>query len=136
MKKIVLFALLLATVTAASAHAINEPRWGYRYTCYFDNYSGPAEDPGTTIWTVRTRTGQGPSTIVWSYETFDVSYGTGTDTYKAAWAKPADQSNGTTVWEHTLNGGAQCKRTVVYPYGNYIFFEQCTDGHTRTCLLG
>ena len=132
MKKVVLFALLLATVAAASAHAINnEPRWGATYICYYDNYTGNASDPGYSTWSSRV---QLSPTLITSKETFTTSYGT--DTYKAAWAKPEPQANGSTLWEFTFNPyGPQCKRTIVYPGSYTITFNECTDGHSRVCYL-
>lgn len=133
MKKIVLCALLLATVAAASAHAIVEPQWGANYHCYYDNYSGNASDPGFSVWTQTARYGSGANLLIRCLESFDTSYGG--DTYKCSWAKPVDQANGTTVWEFTFNPyGPQCKKTTVYPPGAYaITFQECTDGHSRTC---
>jgi hypothetical protein len=131
MKKVVLFALLLATAAAAAAHAVTEPRWGATYLCYYDNYSGNASDPGYSTWHSRVPLS---SNLIASKETFTTSYGT--DTYKAAWAKPVDQANGSTLWEFTFNPyGPQCKKTFVYPGAYTITFNECTDGHSRTCYL-
>ena len=136
MKKIVLFALLLATVAAASAHAANlEPRWGARYYCYYDNYSGNASDPGFSTWKQPVRYNPDGNLLIRALEDLDTSYGG--DTYKCSWAKPEPQANGTTKWEFTFNPyGPQCKKTTVYPPNAYaITFEECTDGHSRTCYL-
>ena len=73
-------------------------------------------------------------TLIRAQETFTTSYGG--DTYKCSWAKPADQTNGSTIWEFTFNPyGPQCKRTIVYPGAYTITFNECTDGHSRTCYL-
>jgi hypothetical protein len=129
MKKIVLSALLLATV-AASAHAITGPRFNVLYTCYYsDNYTGAAESPGWSFWQQRTGS---TSTLIYTNETFKTSWGS--DTYRATWAKPYDVGYPYyyTRWEFTFNPyGPQCKDTRVY--GAYIEFRNCTDGHSRTC---
>lgn len=136
MKKVVLFALLLAAVAAASAHAYNEPQWGALYTCDYSNYSGNAIDFGISFWQVTARYNPGGNPLIRSTETFQASYGW--DTYKASWAiKPENGTTGpggSTNWEFTFNpDGPQCKHTLVYPGGNYITFGQCTDGHSRVC---
>ncbi len=132
MKKVVLFALLLATVAAASAHAINEPQWGASYTCDYSNYSGNATDYGTSYWLETSRVWPGGTLLIRSNETFTTSYGT--DTYKASWAKPEPGPYGSTIWEFTFNPyGPQCKKTIVYSGSYYIDFQQCTDGHSRFC---
>jgi len=134
MKKIALFALLLATFSAVSAHAIVEPRWGARYLCYYDNYTGSASDPGASTWVQTARYNSGANLLIRSLESFDTSYGG--DTYKCSWAKPADQANGSTIWEFTFNPyGPQCKKTIVYPGAYTLSFAECTDGHSRVCYL-
>jgi hypothetical protein len=133
MKKVVLFALLLAAVAAASAHAVNyEPRWGASYICYYDNYHGNASDPGYSTWHNPVYYLGGD--LIRAKETFTTGYGT--DTYNCSWAKPVAQANGSTLWEFTFNpAGPQCKRTIVYPGAYTITFNDCTDGHSRTCYL-
>src|ERR671918_2016246 len=133
MKKVALIVLLFATV-AASAHAINyEPRWGATYICYYDNYHGNASNPGYSVW--HNPVYYNPGTLlIRAQETFTTSYGT--DTYNVSWAKPVPQSNGSTLWEFTFNPyGPQCKKTFVYPGAYTITFNECTDGHSRTCYL-
>lgn len=128
MKKIVLFALLLAVATSAFAHS--EPQMNKIYYCNYTNYSGPAKDPGLSWWEKR----PGSSTsILYTFEHFQLSNGTSWDAYKATWAKPDTDDYGITTWEFTFKDGPQCKRTVVTPGGFTISFSQCTDGHTRYC---
>ena len=40
-----------------------------------------------------------------------------------------------TTWEFTFAGGPQCKKTVVSYDRTFITFNECTDGHSRTCYL-
>jgi hypothetical protein len=131
MKKVVLFALLLAAVTAASAHAINLPMWNATYTCEYDNYSGPASDPGWSRWV--NPIGNPP--LIYATEQFKVPYLSGQDNHRVAWAKPVhNYYYGFTTWEFT-DSPVQCKDTRVYPGAYYIVFQNCTDGHTRYCYI-
>jgi hypothetical protein len=131
MKRIVLFALLLATF-AASAHAISGPRFGVIYTCYYNSdYTGAAANPGWSFWQKRAG---GSATLIYTTEHFQTSWGS--DGYLATWAKPYDVGYPYyyTRWEYTFNPyGPQCKDTRVYGGGTYIEFYNCTDGHSRTC---
>jgi opacity protein-like surface antigen len=137
MKKVVLFALLLATVAAAaaSAQSHNEPRWSSTYRCDYQNYSGNASDPGYSTWHNPVYYNPGGTPLIRAQETFTTSYGT--DTYNCSWAKPSTPGWGfSTTWEFTFNpSGPQCKKTVVSPGAYKIVFNECTDGHTRTCTL-
>lgn len=131
MKKIVLCALLLATFAAVSAHAISGPRFGVLYQCHYEGYTGAAENPGWSFWLKRTG---GTSTLLYTNETFQTSGGS--DTYRATWAKAQDVGYPYyfTRWEFTFNPyGPQCTDTRVYGGGTYIEFDDCTDGHRRTC---
>ena len=128
MKKVVLFALLIAAATSAFAH--QEPQMWKIYSCSYDNYSGPAMNPGLSYWEKR----PGSSTeLIYTFEHFKKTNGTW-DAYKATWAKPVTDYYGFTTWEFTFNPyGPQCKRTVISPGGYTISFSQCGDGHTRYC---
>ncbi len=133
MKKVVLFALLLATVAAASAQAAHhEPKWGVPYLCFYDNYYGNASDPGYSVWYNQVPVN---SNLIRALEDLDTSYGG--DTYKCSWAKPNTPglpAYNPTTWEFTFNpSGPQCKNTTVSPNRSVIIFQDCTDGHTRTC---
>jgi hypothetical protein len=131
MKKIVLTALSLAFCAAVSAHAFQEPQWGQRYQCFAFSNSGN----GIFTWAQRTRTGRDSNLIIWGSESLNSQ-----NPYKANWAKPTplDQNNpnGSTVWEFTLPGVAQCTKVIVYPSGNYISFQQCNDTGNRFCQRG
>lgn len=133
MKKVVLFALLLATVAAASAQAVDyQPKWGIPYYCIYYNYSGPASNPGYSTWHNPVYYNPGGTLLIRAQETFTTSYGG--DTFNVSWAKPVPAANGGTDWEFTFNpSGPQCKKTNVNRYRSTIQFEDCTDGHTRTC---
>ncbi len=137
MKKVVLFALLLATVTAASAHAAHhEPLWGATYFCDYTNYVGNASDPGYSTWHNPVRYFPGGTLLIRAQETFTTSYGT--DTYNVAWAKPNTpfpMASKPTTWEFTFSGGPQCKKTVVSADSTVITFNECTDNHGRFCFL-
>ncbi|HEX7184191.1 MAG TPA: hypothetical protein VF756_20350 [Thermoanaerobaculia bacterium] len=132
MKKVVLFALLLATFAAVSAQALSGPRFGVIYTCYYsDNYTGAAVSPGWSFWQKRAG---GSASLIYTTENFKTSWGS--DGYLATWAKPYDVGYPYyyTRWEYTFNPyGPQCKDTRVYGGGTYIEFHNCTDGHSRTC---
>ena len=135
MKKVVLFALLLATVAAASAQAAHhEPKWNVPYRCNYDNYYGNATDGGRSTWYNRQPFLDG--TLLRCLENLDTSYGG--DTYKCSWAKPSTPwppAINSTTWEFTFNPyGPQCKKTTVSYDSNVIIFQQCTDGHSRTCI--
>lgn len=131
MKKVILFALLLATFAAVSAQAISSPRFDVIYTCYYsDNYTGAAVSPGWSFWHKRFGSS---ATLIYTNENFKTSWGS--DAYLATWAKPYDVGYPYyyTRWEFSFNpNGTQCKDTRVYG-GNYIEFLNCTDGHSRTC---
>lgn len=134
MKKIVLFILLLAVV-ATSASAVpshfTRPQFGKLYYCEYYNFSGDAKNPGYSWWEYR---GEADN-IIWSFEHFQRTNGQW-DAYKAAWAKPVlINYYGKTQWEFTFYNGPQCKNTVVYPGGSPITFNDCTDGHSRTCWV-
>lgn len=139
MKKVVLFALLLAaTAAAASAQILPqpiEPRWGSAYQCDYQGYTGNATDLGISIWHTPVYYNPGGTLLIRAKETFSTSYGS--DTYNVTWAKPNPQGWGyPTIWEFTFNpDGPQCKRTLVYPGAYTIVFSQCTDGHSRRCEL-
>jgi hypothetical protein len=135
-KKTILLALLLASVTAA-AHAVPlaQPAIGKWYVCFYDSsYPGPAANPGNSLWTTRVA---GSPTLLYTYETFTVPSGgpAPTDTYRAAWAWKSDDTFAqTSKWEFTFNpNGPQCKNTVVTLNGSSIAFNECTDGHSRVC---
>jgi hypothetical protein len=140
MKKVVLFALLLAA--ALSAQAITPPRTGSgnKYGCTYQSYSGPAvqaSDGGYSYWVL-----SGTPDLLRGTEYFLATwrYGEYVENYKAAWAKPVDiydPSYGPgTRWEFTFNPyGPQCKKADVFLNGLFIRFQDCTDGHSRTCWL-
>lgn len=128
MKKVILFALLFAAATT-SAFAHQEPQMWKIYSCSYDNYSGPALNPGPSYWEKRPGSW---SDIIYTFEHFKKANGTW-DAYKANWAKPVTDDYGFTTWEFTFAGGTQCKRVVITPGGFTISFSQCGDGHTRYC---
>lgn len=138
MKKVVLFALLLATVAAASAQAAHhEPIWGATYHCDYYNYFGNATDPGWSIWFNPVRYYPGGTLLIRAQERFQAPYGPGYDTYNVSWAKPETPPywHAPTTWEFTFAGGPQCKKTEVSYDRRFISFNDCTDGHSRTCSL-
>jgi hypothetical protein len=131
MKKAILFALLLATFTAAAAQAQEGPRMGVLYYCdYSDNYTGDAVDMGWSFW--QRRPGS-TATLLYTHETFETSWGS--DTYKATWSNPVVVHPLLyTQWKFAFNPyGPQCAETRVWPGALTIQFLGCTDGHTRVC---
>jgi hypothetical protein len=139
MKRIALFALLLAAVAgAASAQPpINyqTPTWGADYSCSYTNPPYPSVNGISTFVLTSTQYDDQMRPIHRSIEYYDASYGL--ENRKVTFAKPVNMSNmyGTpfTRWEYTILNGPQCKNTDVYGWGNTIYFRNCTDGHTRQC---
>ena len=136
-KKIALSALLLAVacVTAASAANFHTPTWNADYTCTYTNPPYPSVD-GLSTWVLQSTQYVNNDPIYRTIEYYDASYGT--ENRKATFAKPVNTYYGTTVlfttWEFTINPyGPQCKKTDVYGWGKTIYFNNCTDGHTRRC---
>ena len=109
----------------SSAHAV-EPRFGQRYKCF----SSDASKNGTFVWTEQARFNPG-FLLIRGFESYNSQ-----PAYKADWAKPMNQTNGTTIWEYTLPNVAQCTKVTVHPGGAVIFFEQCSDVSTRFCMIG
>lgn len=147
MKKIALFALLLAVIagTAGTAHAVTyyEPTPGADYTCDYTNPPPPTKDPGISTFDI-TRSLDPSGKPIWrGIEYFDALWGSMTyvDNRKVTFAKPQSPPVWSpyyhlygTVWEFTINPyGPQCTKTTVYGDGKIIVFQQCSDGHTRTC---
>jgi len=138
MKSLVL-AAALAFAASASAHAVHvRPIQGATYYCDYYNYHGLANDPGFSSFNVTLS--QLGGDLLRGIETFTVSYGTGTDQQKFSLAKPFDFYVGPgffgTRWEFTVNpSGPQCKNTEVVAQGAVIYFNDCTDGHSRTCWV-
>lgn len=133
MKKVVLLVLLCAVVSASAGHAIKLPKWNVQYTCGYDNYSGPASDPGWSKWINPV----GNTSLLWATEVFKVPYLSGQDNHRVAWAKPVDYPipyAGYTRWEFT-DGPVQCKDTRVSWNTTEILFQGCTDGHYRICYI-
>jgi hypothetical protein len=133
MKKVVLFALLLAVVATASAFAFQEPTWGADYTCTYTNPPYPSVNGISTFVKTSTQYDAAGNPIYRGTEYYDASYGL--ENRKFTFAKPVSMYSGLfTRWEFTINpSGPQCKQTDVYGWGQTIYFNNCTDGHTRQC---
>ena len=138
MKKVVLFGMLFAALTGI-AYAYTEPIPNVDYWCDYVNAPYPSADPGDS-WFAITRSLDPSGLPIWrGIETFTSVLG-GTDQRKVTFAKPANQFfpglGWGTRWEFTINpSGPQCKFTDVVnnAYGQTIYFNNCTDGHSRTC---
>ena len=154
MKKVVLSALLLATVAASASAEIyrgsdgvsySGPNRGQLYNCTWSNYSGSAVNPGYSYWTWTAvyMDGSGkPMPRGTEHFLATDRYGQEFwDGYKATWASPdnrIDPYTGTTYteWEFTFNPyGPQCKKANVYFNAFKLTFNECGDGHSRTCWL-
>ena len=135
MKRIVLSALLLAVVTtlAVSAITYHEPTAGADYRCDYVNPPAPSADPGLSTFSI-TRSIDPSGLPIWrGIEYFDATWG-GTDNRKVTFAKPVNHGATFTRWEFTINpSGPQCTQTDVYNYGKWIYFQGCSDGHSRSC---
>lgn len=126
-----LLVLLCAAVSASAAHAIKLPKLNVQYNCQYENYYGPASDPGWSKWINPV----GNTYLFWVTEQFKVSYLSGQDNHRVAWAKPVDfPALGYTRWEFT-DGPVQCKDTHVSWTTTEILFQGCTDGHFRICYI-
>ncbi|HKI06106.1 MAG TPA: hypothetical protein VKK31_29270 [Thermoanaerobaculia bacterium] len=134
MKKVVLFALLLAAVAGvASAQTYVEPKLNTYYQCNYTNYTGPATPGGFSIFINPSGSLSG---VLWATEKFQVPYLTGWDNWRVAFAKPVNRYIegyliSTTV-EFTSPDG-QCKATKISQGGNRIDFNNCTTGYSRVC---
>jgi ABC-type transport system substrate-binding protein len=148
MKKAVLFALLLAAAMSASAETYSgyagpNRGAGNLYLCDYQNYPGPAVDPGASYWDLTAGADASGKPILRGIEYFEAwhpTFGNYLENYRVTWAKPAinwDPVSYTyfTRWEFTFKDGPQCKKTDVYFNGVKIVFKDCTDGHSRTCWL-
>lgn len=148
MKKIVLFALLLAAAVSASAETFGGtgaphygPDRGRLYTCDYTNYSGSAVDGGRSWWELDVFYGADGRPMLRGTEHFEATDRYGKpfwEGYKATWAAPrtfySSFYGDVTTWEYTFNPyGPQCKRVDVLFYGFKLIFGQCGDGHSRTC---
>jgi hypothetical protein len=136
MKKVVLFALLLAaTVTVASAASFQAPTWGADYTCTYTNPPYPSVNGLSTFVLQSTQYDASSRPIYRTIEYYDASYGP--ENRKVTFAKPVNTVYGgyilSTTWESTMLNGPQCKKTEIYGWGATIYFNDCTDGHTRRC---
>lgn len=154
MKKVVLFALLLAAAVSASAEVYpgnNGLLYGgpdrganHKYRCHYANYSGSAIDGGLSYWDLpivyQDSLGRPMPRGSERFEALDRFGNTYWESYKATWAKPEKRFDAHgisfTRWEFTFNPyGPQCTKTDVYFNGYRILFNDCSDGHSRTCSL-
>ena len=146
MKKIVLFALLLAAAVSASAETFGGPGGpfygpdrGAVYKCDYSNYSGSAKDLGRSWWELTVYTAADGRPMLRGTEHFEAIDRYGEiflDGYKVTWAAPKYVSHtyGSTTWEFTFNPyGPQCKSARVDYFGYLLTVSQCGDGHSRTC---
>lgn len=141
MKKVVLFALLLAAVAASSAHAqeMFKPRTDRAYFCDYTNPTMNEVTPDGISRFVLSGT-----TLLRGVENFLATYGL--DQRKVTFAKPMnrylpDPITGELVlvwtrWEFTINpSGPQCTSARVSDGGDKISFFNCSDGHSRVCTI-
>jgi hypothetical protein len=135
MKKAVLFALMLAAALSAHAATYHTPTWGADYTCTYTNPPYPSVDGISTFVLTSTQYDAQGRPIYRAIEYYDASYGP--ENRKVTFAKPVNRYIGTTLlnttWEFTILNGPQCKQTDIYGWGKTIYFNDCTDGHTRRC---
>jgi hypothetical protein len=146
MKKVVLFALLVAV--AASAHAAwIGPKAGQRYQCSYHNYSGVAVNDGYSVFDI---SGSGTSLQrgIENFSAYVPRLGHYTENYKVTFSNPMvirdPHEPGIpgpgpiigTRWQFTFNpSGPQCTATDVVDDGDSIYFSSCSDGHSRECYL-
>jgi hypothetical protein len=153
MKKVVLSALLLATVAVSASAEIyrgnngvnySGPNRGQYYNCNWTNYSGSAVNPGYSYWTwtaVYQMPDGTPMPRGTEHFLAENRYGQEFwEGYKATWAKPVNRTDpygiSYTEWEYTFNPyGPQCRKAQVYYNAFQLVFTECSDGHSRTCRL-
>ena len=142
MKKLAVFALLLGIAT--SAHAYIEPRCDVYYKCHYYNYTGTAVQDGLSFFTNCSGLG---SSFIRGLEKFQAHFNGQIiwDNRSVVFAKPVNileydpnviphRVLVATQWEFTITpNGPQCKDTVVWKEDGTIEFNNCTDGHARTC---
>lgn len=140
MKKVLLFALLLAATSALSAQAqYMAPLAGTYYDCTYTNtnlHELNGVDGGFSRFDI-----SGAANYLQGSEVFQATYGV--DRRKVTFAKPVNifitNAKGEQVWrgtrwEFTINpAGPQCKNTIVRDSGYSISFLDCTDGSSRFC---
>ena len=149
MKRIALAALLLAAV-AVSASAENYlgnngvtyagPNRNAPYQCFYTNYSGTAVNEGFSYWTLFTYQDASGRPMPRGTEHFQ-STQVPWDGFKATWSAPRIlQEPGVpltmTRWDYTFNPyGPQCRQADVHYGGISLTFNECSDGHSRSCWL-
>jgi hypothetical protein len=135
MKKIVLFALLVAV--AASAHAVGV-KANQDYECNYHNYSGPAVGgmDGYSRFSFDTNvfTLQRGIEYFWAHSS---RFGDYQENQKVTFSNPVQiRESGMIVgtrWQFTVNpSGPQCTAEV-YDGGDTLYFFNCSDGHSRYC---
>ena len=133
MKRIALFALLLAAAAVSAQAAHVAPLQSTTYKCWYTNPPLGSANPGFSSFSfIYMNTTEQKRGI----EYYDATWGP--DNRKMTFAKPVDKTSfyvgPYTTWEFTFNpSGPQCKQTDVLFGGNRIDFLDCTDGHQRTC---
>jgi hypothetical protein len=142
MKRIVLFALLFAAVAASAHSQAMAPKESPRYyRCDYTNPTMGEVDNGVSRFSFIY---QNLPDLKRGIEYFDATWGQ--DNRKVTFAKPADRYRfnihtgeyelWATDWEFTINpSGPQCTRARVTNWGDRISFSNCSDGHSRVCLL-
>ncbi len=133
MKKVVLFALLIAAASTMSAHAYLAPSPTYTYNCDYTNATMHEKDPGFSTFGV-----SNTSIGLQGIEQFQALFNGQViwDNRKVTFAKPVNHLYMHEIiwtdWEFTVNpSGPQCNARV-FDDGS-ISFTACTDGSSRTC---
>lgn len=142
MKKVLLFALLLAAASTLTAHAqALPPLQNHTYTCNYTNPTFGEKSYGASVFSFVYMNQPGQKSGI---EDFDTIHGY-RDNRKITFAKPADRYRPTpppngdpalwaTDWEFTINpSGPQCNARVTNG-GLVINFTNCTDGSARYCF--
>jgi hypothetical protein len=136
MKKILLFALLLAAASTLTARAQAwPPLQNHTYTCNYTNPTFGEKNYGTSVFSFVYLNLPGQKSGI---EYFDTIHGY-RDNRKVTFAKPADLYRPSdsvlwaTDWEFTINpSGPQCNARVANG-GLTISFTNCSDGSARFC---
>jgi hypothetical protein len=147
MKKLVLFALLVAVAASAQAAWIG-PKPNQQYQCWYHNYSGVAVNGGHSRFDI-TSSGSSLQRGIEYFDAYLLRLGYYTENYKVTFSNPVairgPHEPGVpgpgpvigTRWQFTFNpSGPQCSAEVYDDdNGNGIYFSNCTDGHSRECYL-
>jgi hypothetical protein len=135
MKRVVLFALLLASLAGASVQAQTPLNWPVPNHGYHCLWSKPdPNNPGSQLTGTATVTFvnlAGNDYLRRGILRNDYPSGASSESFVTV-TKPMPISVDQTQFELTTGTGVQCKDFEVYSYG-YLFFGNCSNGALQSC---